>query len=460
VAEGSVTVSVIAYDADENASEPAAVSLNVAAEVAEGAPEEETSGEATKTPEPTEAGEAETPAPEVTTESGCSLNADFVADVTIPDDTELAPGSGFAKTWRVRNTGTCDWGAGFELIFVSGAQMGGPAAVTVSATSAGDTVDVTVDLTAPAVPGQHKATWRLRSDEGAVFGPNLTVVIVVPEPATETHTPTPTDEPTLTPSPSPTWKMGIIVTGVIVSLVPPLSVDLVYESGSVAAGGTSNAVATCPADSIVTGGGYAGNADADFIIYNTAMVGNAWRVYASNKTSSQEGFSARAMCLSGLSGATTSQHHTQGTVAANDTGHVQVMCPSGSVPTGGGWAANHQGTLLVYNSSLTSNGRGWQVYAKNTSGSSELLNAYVVCLSNVNASVTRSYERVTVAKNATGSSSASCDSGVLTGGGFAASSDLVIYTQNYSNGEWTVYAKNLSSSGKLLDSYAVCLTLE
>lgn len=37
----------------------------------------------------------------------CTNSASFVADVTIPDNTNVAGGTTFTKTWRVSNTGTC-----------------------------------------------------------------------------------------------------------------------------------------------------------------------------------------------------------------------------------------------------------------------------------------------------------------------------------------------------------------
>ena len=39
----------------------------------------------------------------------------FVADVTIPDNTVIAPGTTFTKTWRVRNDGNCTWGPGLTF---------------------------------------------------------------------------------------------------------------------------------------------------------------------------------------------------------------------------------------------------------------------------------------------------------------------------------------------------------
>ncbi|MGD1996399.1 MAG: NBR1-Ig-like domain-containing protein [Anaerolineae bacterium] len=168
--EGQATVLVVVYDTEGEASDPVSIALRVEAGVAEVTP---------------------TPVPDVEGEGGCSLNASFVADVTVPDDTEMASGEPFVKTWRFRNSGTCDWGPGFGLVFVSGDAMGGPGSVAVPATAAGSTADVSVNLTAPSDPGTYRGNWRMRSDEGLRFGSTVYVQIVVPEEPTEV----PTEEP-------------------------------------------------------------------------------------------------------------------------------------------------------------------------------------------------------------------------------------------------------------------------
>ena len=54
--------------------------------------------------------------------------AQFIADVTVPDGTNYAPGTTFKKTWRLKNIGTCAWGStDVSLIFDSGERMGAPA---------------------------------------------------------------------------------------------------------------------------------------------------------------------------------------------------------------------------------------------------------------------------------------------------------------------------------------------
>jgi hypothetical protein len=142
-----------------------------------------------------------TPVPGVTAAAGCTLNAAWVADVTVPDNTQFAPGTAFVKTWRVRNSGTCDWEAGTQLAFASGDQMGGPASVSVTATVAGGETDISVNLTAPASPGTYKGNWQLQAPDGTRFGSIIYAKIVVPAPTTATPTSTPTPTPTQTPTP-------------------------------------------------------------------------------------------------------------------------------------------------------------------------------------------------------------------------------------------------------------------
>lgn len=179
VAAGTVTVSVVAYDTEGAASEAATISLTVEVGVAAAMP---------------------TPVDDVEGPGGCTLNVSYVGDVTIPDDTAMAPGTSFTKTWRVRNSGTCDWGSGFTLVFASGDQMGGPASVVVPPTTAGSNTDLSVGLAAPGSPGTYRGNWRVQSDAGAAFGSTIYVQIVVPEPTAEA-TAEPTAEPTSTPEP-------------------------------------------------------------------------------------------------------------------------------------------------------------------------------------------------------------------------------------------------------------------
>ena len=98
--------------------------------------------------------------------------AEFVSDVTYPDGTDLAPGAAFTKTWRLRNTGSCTWTSSYSLVFDHGDSMGAAAStqLTTGTVAPGQTVDVSVNLTAPAVAGTYRGYFRLRNTSGVVFG--------------------------------------------------------------------------------------------------------------------------------------------------------------------------------------------------------------------------------------------------------------------------------------------------
>ncbi len=130
----------------------------------------------------------------------CTYAATFLMDISIPDDTEMAPGQPFEKIWRVRNTGSCFWEAGTQLVFVSGDQMAGPATIPVSPTAPNETVDVAVNLLAPVEGGIYSALWQLQMSNGEILDTLLIVRISVPLPP-ETAVPTP---PTAQPLPTET----------------------------------------------------------------------------------------------------------------------------------------------------------------------------------------------------------------------------------------------------------------
>lgn len=98
--------------------------------------------------------------------------AGFVSDVTIPDGTSFAANAAFTKTWRLRNDGSCSWTTSYKLVFDSGDAMSGPAAVALAGNvNPGQTVDLSVNLKAPATPkSEYKGNWKLENASGKKFG--------------------------------------------------------------------------------------------------------------------------------------------------------------------------------------------------------------------------------------------------------------------------------------------------
>ncbi|MBN2503590.1 MAG: hypothetical protein JXB38_22635 [Anaerolineales bacterium] len=183
--------------------------------------------------------------PEFDTASGepCDL-AGFVADVTIPDGTEVQSGAVFTKTWRVRNDGTCVWNSGYSLVFVEGFQMDGPESqrLTSSTIPPGGSVDLSLDLVAPDETGIYLGGWMLENGDGERFGLQYgeafyVEIKVVPGP-TPTDTVVPVTPPaTATTGPQP----DLVVTGFSLEPISPRQgeavkvVALVENQGAVAA---------------------------------------------------------------------------------------------------------------------------------------------------------------------------------------------------------------------------------
>ena len=101
----------------------------------------------------------------------CTDRAQFVADVTVPDGTRYDPGATFKKTWRLKNVGSCTWSTSYTMVFDSGTQMGSTASVNLpSSTAPGQTVDVSVDMTAPNTAGHYIGYWKFKNAAGTLFG--------------------------------------------------------------------------------------------------------------------------------------------------------------------------------------------------------------------------------------------------------------------------------------------------
>jgi hypothetical protein len=123
-------------------------------------------------------GVAETP-DEVLPATDCTPGALFVADVTIPPGTAFPPGARMDKVWQVRNSGSCAWGVGYELVLVEGEDLGAPPAIPVPSTAAGEMADLAITLWAPAETGDYASVWQLQAPDGQFFGPTLFLSISV-----------------------------------------------------------------------------------------------------------------------------------------------------------------------------------------------------------------------------------------------------------------------------------------
>ncbi len=100
-------------------------------------------------------------------------------DVNVPDNTQLQLGQQFVKTWRVRNNGSCTWGAGYKLTFSYGSQMSGVPQPFTGAVGPGQEVEVSVDFKAPTQAGTYLSAWQMTNAAGKAFPKPIYVKIVV-----------------------------------------------------------------------------------------------------------------------------------------------------------------------------------------------------------------------------------------------------------------------------------------
>jgi hypothetical protein len=103
----------------------------------------------------------------------------FLSDVTIPDNTAMTPGQTFTKTWRVKNSGTCAWDAGFKFAFTGGDAMNGATFALPQAVAANAETDLSISMTAPNKAGSVRSNWRMSTAAGQFFGDEIYVVILV-----------------------------------------------------------------------------------------------------------------------------------------------------------------------------------------------------------------------------------------------------------------------------------------
>jgi len=109
---------------------------------------------------------------------------DTTVDVNIPDNTQMTPGQDFVKTWKIKNAGSCTWGAGYTIIYsgYSDKMSGVPQPIN-SVIAPGQEIEISVQFKAPTKVGAYVSAWTLANPAGIPFFGNsnkpLFVKIVV-----------------------------------------------------------------------------------------------------------------------------------------------------------------------------------------------------------------------------------------------------------------------------------------
>ena len=91
-------------------------------------------------------------------------------DVNVPDNTTMSPGQDFIKTWKIKNIGSCTWDAGYKLVFSYGDdELKGEAQPLSAAIAPQQEVEVSVQFTAPDLPGTYFSVWTMQNAKGITF---------------------------------------------------------------------------------------------------------------------------------------------------------------------------------------------------------------------------------------------------------------------------------------------------
>lgn len=110
---------------------------------------------------------------------GCN-NSAFVRDSNYPKGSTVSPGEGFVKTWKVENTGSCDWAYNYTLSIVSDKYFDSSWNRLGRDVRPGEWAEVSVIVDAPKHAGTYTGYWRMADNEGHPFGATLELTIVVP----------------------------------------------------------------------------------------------------------------------------------------------------------------------------------------------------------------------------------------------------------------------------------------
>ena len=141
--------------------------------------------------------------PTPTDQAGCTNLAAFVADVTVPDNTNFKAGETFTKTWMISNVGTCTWNQRYLLVYLKGDQMSAPGSTPLSETLPGANLDISVNMVAPTQDGTFQGVYQFQAPDGKRFAMkdgNLWVKIVVGSGTAPAPSKTPTKQASLTPA--------------------------------------------------------------------------------------------------------------------------------------------------------------------------------------------------------------------------------------------------------------------
>lgn len=112
----------------------------------------------------------------------CANNLTFLDDLTIDDNTIVAPGAAMDKQWLVSNSGTCNWDSTYRLKWTGGETFGAAGEQALFPARAGTQATLRILFTAPTVEGTYQSAWQAFGPDGNAFGDPVFLTIFVSPP--------------------------------------------------------------------------------------------------------------------------------------------------------------------------------------------------------------------------------------------------------------------------------------
>jgi len=103
-------------------------------------------------------------------QGSCSNHFEIDGSALLQPGTQLEPGETFEAGWTLRNTGSCTWDSGYELVQIGGDDMDVSSLALNTSTAPGDTITLQLELAAPSQDGTYLSAWKLEAGTGQRFG--------------------------------------------------------------------------------------------------------------------------------------------------------------------------------------------------------------------------------------------------------------------------------------------------
>jgi len=109
----------------------------------------------------------------------CVDNLYYLRDLTIPDGSQVTPGSRLDKQWLVENNGTCNWDHAYRLRLIAGPDLGTPVEQALYPARSGTQAVIRILFTTPTEAGTYRSAWQAYDPQGIPFGDPIFIEIMV-----------------------------------------------------------------------------------------------------------------------------------------------------------------------------------------------------------------------------------------------------------------------------------------